>query len=1117
MRGARVFGAFAGRSLATPAGLVLVLLLLGAPAASAATPAAGWAIESFAAPSVFAPGDNAQCSKEVELCDSYTVTARDAGGVATDGEPVTLTDTLPAGLVLKQVSFSSEAPGQEREDLGSDCTSVPLSCRFTAAVQPDQTLRMIVYVEVEAGASGPLVSTATVSGGGAAQASTSTEAAVGTATPPFGVASFAAHIAGADGLADTQAGAHPYELTTTIDLDNVFRNGPEGSFFNDTSVQDVRDMVIELPLGFLASVLAAPTCAFSQLSSTKGCPSDTAVGRVRSEPEDSTAVNSEIYNMTPVHGVLAELGYADALKTSHVLYASVAPTPAGYVLRVTAREIPQVALTSMSFTLFGDPAATDGSDNLQLPMLTNPSDCSGQPLVTSVHLDSWQHPGSYDAAGAPNLADPAWASASAQTPPVTGCEALAGLFAPSLAALPQRAQAANPLATEPNPQADSPTGLELELKSPASEATETDATPPLQRAVVTLPAGLTVDPSAGDGLQACSIAQIGWLGPAGPGGEPLPNRGLTNFSAGKPECPEGSRVGSLELTTPLFGAVLSGSVYLAAQDENPFQSALAVYLVVDDPATAVVLKLPAELRADPHTGRLAVVLVESPQLAFSDLKLHFSSGPRALLATPESCGAYTTTSALTPWSTSSSGSGSGSGAEPFDAFQIDEGCVGGFAPSFAALSTNVQAGAYTPFEASFSRADADQELGGWSVTLPPGLLADIGSVPLCPEADANAGTCLEASRVGTVLAGAGPGPDPLQVTGKAYLTGPYNGGSFGLSVVVPVIAGPLDLGTVVVRQSLRIDTRTARITDVSNPFPTVLDVTGANGQTDGIPIRLRRVDVTFERAGFIFNPTSCAKLPLTGSISSAEGTSAAVSSPFQVTNCASLKFTPELTVSTQGKTSEANGASLAVKLTYPPVPGRRKAPQGTEANVGAVKIDLPKQLPSRLTTLQQACLAKTFAANPAGCPEASVIGHAKISTPILPTPVCVKAPCPASLEGPAYFVSHGRETFPSLELVLQGDGVTIDLGATTFINKKNVTSVTFRTIPDVPVSSFELTLPEGKYSALGTNKNLCKLAGKLAMPTALTGQNGAEIHKSTNITVTGCKKAHKAKHKKPES
>jgi hypothetical protein len=237
-------------------------------------------------------------------------------------------------------------------------------------------------------------------------------------------------------------------------------------------------------------------------------------------------------------------------------------------------------------------------------------------------------------------------------------------------------------------------------------------------------------------------------------------------------------------------------------------------------------------------------------------------------------------------------------------------------------------------------------------------------------------------------------------------------------------------------------------------------------------------------------------LKITGSIQSDEGASSPVEVPFQVANCAVLAFKPGFAVSTSGKTSKADGASLSVKLTYP------KAPFGSQANVKSVKVDLPKQLPSRLTTLQKACTAAQFEANPAGCPSASIVGHATAITPLIPV----------ALTGPAYFVSYGGAKFPELVIVLQGYGVTLDLHGETFISKAGITSSTFRTIPDAPVGSFELTLPEGKYSALAANGNLC--GKKLAMPTAFVGQNGMEIHESTKIAVTGCPKAKKKVKKK---
>jgi hypothetical protein len=880
------------------------------------------------------------------------------------------------------------------------------------------------------------------------------------ATPGFGSSSVSFDVKGPDGLADTQAGGHPYELTARIDLNSELRIGPEGKLIN-TSVQDVKDLVIDLPLGFLASASATPRCRFTQLSGI-GCPADSAVGHIHTEPEGSESLNTTIYDMVPEHGVPAELAYVDPGGGTHALYVSVAPSAAGYVLRLTAPDLLQVALTGLAVTLFGDPAARDGGGNSPLPMLTNPSDCSGRPLLMSVHMDSWQNPGGYSADGTPDLGDPAWVSAASRSLPPTGCNLLQ--FTPELEARPT------------TNVADSPSGLELELRSPQTANVRVNATPPLHRAVVTLPAGMTIDPSAGDGLRACSEAQIGWVGPS-----------LFDFTAAPPQCPEQSKIGSLEMTTPLFAGTLTGALYLAAQDGNPFGSVLAAYVVVDDPLTGVVLKIAGELKADPRTGRLTVVLAESPRLPFGDLKLHFFGGPRALLATPESCGTFTTTSDLEPWSAPESGP---DGA-PFDSFQIEAGCVSGFAPSFMALSTNVVAGADTSFVASFSREDADQDLAGWSVSLPPGLLADVGGVPLCAEAPASAGTCPEASRVGTVLVGAGAGPNPLFVPGRAYLTGPYDGGAFGLSLVVGVIAGPLHFGTVVVRASVRIDPRTAQVTVVSDPFPTILDVTGANGQVSGIPIRLRRVDVELNRPGFMFNSTNCDPMAVNGAISSVQGAAANVSSRFQLANCASLPFGPKLTALTRANGEfQGHGASLHIVITAPP----------GQANMRALKVDLPQRLPARLETIQHACPERIFNASPAACPKASVVGQALVATPILAT----------LMAGPAILVSHGA-AFPNLVLVLQSQGVRIDLTGALYVDEHNITSATFRTIPDVPIRRLDLILPEAPRSIFAASAGLCK--GALHMSTAITGQNGARVKRAVTVAVSGCKKPKRRKQK----
>jgi hypothetical protein len=346
--------------------------------------------------------------------------------------------------------------------------------------------------------------------------------------------------------------------------------------------------------------------------------------------------------------------------------------------------------------------------------------------------------------------------------------------------------------------------------------------------------------------------------------------------------------------------------------------------------------------------------------------------------------------------------------------------------------------------------------------------------------------------VGHTTTSVGVGGDPVTVTGgQVFITGPYNGAPFGLSIVVPAKAGPFDLGTVVIRATIQIDRHTAQVTVTTGAIPQKLQ---------GIPIQIKRVTVAIDRAGFAVNPTNCNPLQFTGTISGAEGAKAGVSAPFEVVNCASLGFGPKLAASVGARSTKANGVGLSTKLTFP------KTPLGTQTNIAKVKVVLPIELPTRLSTLNKACIAKVFETNPALCPTGSMVGHAKAITPLLPVP----------LIGPAYLVSHGGEAFPALTIVLQGDGVTYELVGTTLI-RKGITSTSFKTVADVPVSGFELSLPAGKFSALTSNlppKAHGSFCGrKLVMPTSFVAQNGAELHQSTPISVSGCvkKKAKKAK------
>jgi hypothetical protein len=434
------------------------------------------------------------------------------------------------------------------------------------------------------------------------------------------------------------------------------------------------------------------------------------------------------------------------------------------------------------------------------------------------------------------------------------------------------------------------------------------------------------------------------------------------------------------------------------------------------------------------------------------------------------------------------------------------GGVPPFKPQVISGTQNDAAGAYSPFYLRIIREDGEQEITKFTTVLSPGLTGNLTGIPFCPDSAIEAArqasgrqelgepSCSPASEIGHTTVGAGVGRVLAQTPGKVYLAGPYHGSALSIVSITSATVGPFDLGTVVIRFALRINPITAQVevdSTGSDPIPHIID---------GIVVHVRDIRVYIDRPGFILNPTSCNAMSISNTITGAGADPASptgqapvtVNAPFAVDHCRSLGFKPGFAVSTSGKTSRSGGASLSVKLTYP------LAPFGSQSNIRSVKVNLPKQLPSRLTTLQKACPDSTFNANPAACPVASIVGHATALTPILPVP----------LVGPAYFVSHGGAKFPELIVVLQGYGITIDLHGETFISKAGITSSTFRTVPDQPVTSFQLTLPEGRYSALAANGNLCK--SKLTMPTAFTAQNGKAIHESTKVTVTGCP-THKAK------
>jgi hypothetical protein len=955
----------------------------------------------------------------------------------------------------------------------------------------------------------------------------STPAAAAT-DKPFGIATFSLQTTEASQehpfmgqpYLFTQAGGHPFALTSTIDFTNK-----EDSKEHIVPVGEPKNLIIDLPAGLVANPQAIPQCSRVR---SEHCPADTQVGVFVLHSTVSTDFGP-IVNLTPQGGQVAVLGLETPIGT-YLLTGHVVRTAQGYTTALVASGLPMYGISGIQTTFWGVPAASSHDaqrgvscvgnganpessclEQAGVPsgaepaaFLTLPSYCSSEALSTVAWVDSWEDPNSYE-------------SAQTTLPAMSNCNQLP--FSPELTT-----------GTD-TPGADEPVGIDLDIGVPQSEGLGTAAAPQLREAAVTLPEGLSINPAAGEGSRAC--APVGPEGidiptgvsaggePLGPGtlgeGEELGPEGVPQLAAG--HCPEASVIGSVEALTPLLTGIISGRVYLASPrcggpGQNPCNEGDAAdgdlyrtYVELDGKGPSgegIIVKIEGHIQANPTTGQLTLKLADNPQLPLSELNIKLFGGPRALLANPIRCGPAITTSILEPWSAPYSAN-----AYPTSYYDVT-GCTGprSLNPTLFVGSGVVDAGAFSTFATTVVRDENEQYLSSIRLHAPSGLSAMLSSVPLCQESLASAGECPEASHIGSSIIAAGSSSRPLYLNGDIYLTAGYKGAPFGLSIVTKAVAGPLNLGLDVVRAQVSIDPRTAALIIASDPLPQIVL---------GVPLRIRSVTLNIDRPKFIFNPTSCASQQISAAITGTEGANATVSSRFALGGCYNLAFKPELTASTDSHTDYADGAGLNVQLAFP------KREEGVQANLARLRIVLPKQLPSRLTSLQSACPDTTFVADPAACPQASIVGTAKARTQMLSD----------ELTGPVYFVSHGRNTFPSPVVVLQDNGVNIDLVGSTTIERTGLARIGFDSLPDIPIESLELYLPQGPHSVLSANANLCALSrtvavkrnviqhlhgravrhlvevhkhvgASLLMPTELVGQNGAVIHQSTKIKVSGC-------------
>lgn len=831
--------------------------------------------------------------------------------------------------------------------------------------------------------------------------------------------------------ASNQAAGHPPWGITGFEMNSkevlLGQHEPEGS---------LKRVRVDVPPGLAADPQALPTCSDTSFASNT-CAANTEVGTTEMVAFDGVndlTVTGKVFNLEPRPNLPLLFGIdvaVEPLVNVHIFLEGHVAWSTDYHEYFEINNIPQegellgakVPLKVLKSKLFFNGNAGEGN------FLTNPSVCS---TSTTSHLEVESYKGEIS-------------RTETHTPiGVEGCDKVP--FEPSAAL------------TAETPASDTPDGATTVVKVPQNVGKEEINTSAIEDAHVTLPEGMTLNPSAAHGLQACTATQIGI--------------GTTNPVT----CPLASKVGEVEIETDLPPHSLRGNVYLGSPGGGPITGPPYTIYLDAESVYDVSVRLKGEVNPNPVTGRLEASFLGNPPLPFSELSLSLEGGPRAPIANPLLCGNAPTDARFTPYT----GGVAALSSTPF----TTTGCPSPlpFVLKQATESSTSTAAAYTSFTFKLARADGQQYLSKLSTTLPPGLVGAIPSVPLCGQAQAEAGSCASASLIGTATVNVGAGTEPYEFSGPVYLTGPYNGAPYGMSIPVRAAAGPFDLGTVVTRAGIGVDPYSGRVI-VTSSLPTIVG---------GVPLRLKTITAAITRPHFLFNPTNCGVLGTDTTLTSTLGTMQSLSTPFQATNCGALPFKPKFTAASNAKTSRPRGASFTVKVGYP---------SGSQANIKSVFVSLPKHLPSRLSTLSKACLAAAFEANPFSCPSASFVGSVRVKTPVLPD----------MLTGPAIFVSHGGAAFPDLDLVLKGDGVTVILVGNTNITR-GITTSNFASIPDVPVSSFEVKLPTGLYSALAAFGNLCKQ--KLTMPTTITAQNGKVIKQNTKISVSGCHKVHKHKRKR---
>ena len=890
-------------------------------------------------------------------------------------------------------------------------------------------------------------------------ATIATVVALGTGTgsaPAAGINKFAMS------LSSSQAGGHPdWEIETLFE--DRTAGSPEGC-----GCEDVEQVTISAPTGMIGNPHAIPRCTLVEFGQNN-CPPEAQIGIF--EPELGTPVQLPMYNMEPHPDQAGLLAFETPLINSPIFIDLNARTESDYGLDSTSGGIFHfVTLKGFKFHLWGVPGSPVHDANrfprpqgglcifLEYPepcgppvkfngpvepLLQNPTSC-GVPLT-----------GGFDAL----YYDFEFFHADTSMPATTGCDQLS--FEPSLSVKPTTTQA------------DTPAGVDMDLVVPQTQSPSTPSPSEIKAASVTMPAGFSVNPNAADGKTVCTDAQ-GAFGTRGPA-----------------QCPEHSKVGTLVLDSSALPAPLDGAIYLG---ESKPGDKYRLFLTADGFSTHV--KLAGSVRLDANTGQVVAEFDDLPQSPFSDFNMHFFGAERGLLATPEHCGTYAVDSEFVPWdsalanqvSTSQFTIDSGPGGSPCPAADRP------FDPTVKAGMANNTAGSHSIFGLKVAREDGEQDLAGLRVVTPPGFSATLAGVSYCPDsvlvnvsnlgyysglAEQASPACPLTSQVGTVTAEVGAGSKPLNVSGRVFLAGPYKGAPLSLAVVVPAVSGPYDLGNYAVRAAVSVNPSTAQVSTSSDPIPQIID---------GIPLRVRAIQVNLDRPEFALNPTNCGRHSIDTQVLGGQGALASLATPFQVANCADLPYAPKLSLDLSGGLNRRGHP--AVKATFTAKPG--------EANTRAVTVALPKGELLDNAHIGNVCTRVQFAAN--ACPASSNLGTAEVSTPILAGP----------LRGNVYLRSSSNN-LPDIAIDLEGQ-VDFELVGRVDTSKGGALRTNFEAAPDVPVSRLVLNLAGGAKGLLQNSESLC---GKPKRATAtIVGQNGAVVSTKPKLQVACGSKARRKRHSK---